>query len=134
MFYIGRYDLGDRCDPESADEIYPGRYEAFLQNLTGVRFVNREGLWLGDIPTIEDYIMSTRHSQFMMALDADGFSHNFMQPFLKGCPATGGAERIFKRENDTGENFGAFVSMPGTEYECGKGTFPRFRSLAMKIC
>lgn len=134
MFYIGRYNWSYHCDPGRADETFSRRYQAFLQNSTGVRFVDRECLNPGDIAMIEGNIMSTRHSGFMMALDADGFSHDFMQPFLKGCPATGGAERIFKKGDDTGENFGAFVSMPGTEYEFGKGTFPRFRSLAMKMC
>ena len=122
MLYIGRYDWSFHCNPARTDEKFLQRYQDLLQSSTGVKFVNKEGLNLGDIRMIEENMMSTRQMGFIMALDADGFSSDFMQPFLKFCPATGGGERIFRRgDDDPRGNFGAFVSIPGTEYEIGKG-------------
>lgn len=125
MLYINRYDWSFHCNPGNTDETFPQRYQAFLQSSTGVQFVNKEGLDPSDIRMTERNMMSTRQMGFMMALDADGFSHDFMQPFLESCPATGGGERIFRKgddddDGDPSENFGAFVSIPGTEYELGK--------------
>lgn len=66
--------------------------------------------------------LSTGRQGFMLALDADHFSPDFMKPFLQECPNSGGPERIF-RQADSGDDFGAFVSMPNTEYEFGKSGF-----------
>jgi hypothetical protein len=79
-----------------------------------------------------------------MALDADGFGHDFVKAFADECPLAGAGgrdetplerlvkakgvddlareavERVFLKEGE--ERFGAYVSLQGTEYEFGKCT------------
>lgn len=57
-----------------------------------------------------------------MALDADDFDQEFVKLFADECPLAGGdaIERVFLKEG--GERFGAYVSLPRTEYEFGKCT------------
>lgn len=57
-----------------------------------------------------------------MALDADGFGNDFAKVFADQCPLARGdpVERVFRKEG--GERFGAYVSLPRTEYEFGKRT------------
>ena len=111
------------CDPGKADESFDSRYRAFVQDSTGARLVDTKGLDPYDVREMEGMGLSTRRWGFMLALDADRFSPDFMKSFIQECPDGGGeAERIF-RHADSGEDFGAFVSMPQTEYEFGKSRY-----------
>ena len=64
-----------------------------------------------------------RSSQYMLALDADGFGPAFLDCFKRvDFPMAECTERIFHRPNrqHSIEGFGALVSMPLTEYEFGE--------------
>ncbi|MCJ1464545.1 hypothetical protein MMC07_003158 [Pseudocyphellaria aurata] len=116
VLYVGRYDWSGHCDPGRADESFDPLYRAFIRDSTGARLVDTEGLEEYDIERVEQIGLSTRRHGFMLAMDADRFSPDFLKPFLQECPNRGGPERIF-RQAESSDGFGAFVSMPKTEYE-----------------
>ena len=57
-----------------------------------------------------------------MALDADGFGHDFVKMFADQCPLADRdtVEQVFVKEG--GKKFGSYVSLQRTEYEFGKHT------------
>ena len=86
--------------------------------------MNTEGLTSYDIEGMES--LSTRSSGYLLAIDADYFSSEFVGTFVQTCPAGGplsgrreSEERLFGREGED-KGFGAFVSMPRTEFEFGE--------------
>lgn len=117
MLYIGRYDWawhsGDKqlvCDA--------------LKEEIGLRIVDTEGLQEWDAEVLE--LQSERWGGYMMVLDAEGYSPDFLATFLRDCPAGGimagnqtVAELGFSTSRGTVGKFGAFLSMPATEYEFG---------------
>lgn len=119
MLYVGRYDWSWHCDPSKADETFDPLYRAFVRDSTGARLTDTEGLDRYDIESMERMGLSTRRHGFMLALDADRFSSDFMKSFIQECPDHGEGERIF-RQAESGDDFGVFVSMSQTEYEFGK--------------
>lgn len=122
MLYVGRYDWSNHCDPGKTDETFYPLYRDFIRDSIGARLVDKEGLDEYDIEAVEHMGLSTRRQGFMLAVDADHFSPDFMKSFIQECPRRanhGEAERIF-RQAENGDDFGAFVSVSETEYELGK--------------
>lgn len=114
MLFVGRYDWAWM----SGDQ---GLVREVLREELGLRVRDEEGLSEWERENVE--LQKDRWGGYMMVLDAEGYSPSFLASFIRDCPAAGNraaredTELLFGKEGDG--NFGAFLSVPGTEYEFG---------------
>ena len=95
-----------------------------MYKATGLRVVDEPQDFVSD----DLLALRPRWGGFCMLLDAEDFGEDFLQAFVRDCPATLGAgeakERLFIRKGEgnerDGDAIGAWMACHGTEYEFGK--------------
>lgn len=95
-----------------------------LKEDAGFHVLDKEGLSEWELDDLE--YQGDKWGGYMMALDAEKYSPSFLESFYKDCPMprdrprteTEDTELVFGTKG--GGNFGAFLSLVGTEYEFGK--------------
>ncbi|KAF2489695.1 hypothetical protein BU16DRAFT_544074 [Lophium mytilinum] len=120
ILYVNRYDWSMHCHPNSDKS-----WKRFIRPVNP-RFSPKKGGDDDDEYDVDD-LEEDLASGYMIAIDADSFDPDFARSFLQDTTSSG--ERVFlynegkisdgKPKRMRREPFGAWVSMPDTEYEYG---------------